>query len=141
MSKAERRFWRTQRGKLARDFLGYKATEGGLATSTLRAYTRGLFEFLSSLGRGRGALHTRKCDVDKYLAMLWARHLNARTVAHQVSLLRGFFNYLQREGLMHRDPMVRIVSPRQWKTLPKVLVAKRRGPRRTDADPRWSIHI
>jgi integrase/recombinase XerD len=119
--KSERRFWRTQRGKLARDFLGYKAVEGGLATSTLRAYTRALVEFLSSLGRGKGAPQARSRDVQKYLATLWARHLKARTVAHQISLLRGFFQYLQIEGLMRHDPMLHILSPRQGRTLPKVL--------------------
>jgi integrase/recombinase XerD len=106
---------------LARDFLGYKAVEGGLATSTLRAYTRDLVEFLSSLDRGKGALQTRSRDVQKYLAALWARHLKARTVAHQISLLRGFFQYLQIEGLMRHDPMLHILSPRQGRTLPKVL--------------------
>jgi integrase/recombinase XerD len=97
-------------------FLDYKVVERGIAEPTRQSYHAALCEFCSFLGHD--STQTTEAEIKRYLS---SRNCAPRTVAHRVSVLREFFKFLQIEGLIHQNPMERIESPKQWKTVPRYM--------------------
>jgi site-specific recombinase XerD len=126
-----------RRGTFVHDFIDYKRAEGGLTRSTSDSYLRILSDFLlvygckrvasppssrgAFLNRGFGVRDIEEGEVRRYLSLCYSQGLSANSIAGRISVLKGFFRYLQSERGMHRDPMVRIVSPKRWEVLPRVL--------------------
>ncbi|NTV29834.1 MAG: tyrosine-type recombinase/integrase, partial [Candidatus Omnitrophica bacterium] len=54
-------------------------------------------------------------------AELKARQLKARSVARKLSSLRSFFRFLQREGLVQKNPAALVLTPKLDKGLPHFL--------------------
>jgi integrase/recombinase XerD len=113
--------WRPTRGSLVGKFLAYKRAERGLASSTHANYRSHLCEFFRSLIPGTIAFAVRESEIRDYLSACSARGLSASSIGHRVSVLRGFFRFLQTEHGLKRDPMLRIASPKLGKRLPRVL--------------------
>src|SRR3546814_2916350 len=59
--------------------------------------------------------------VRTYIASLADAGLSPRTAARRLSALRQFFRFLYTEGLRADDPCAAIDSPRQGRSLPKIL--------------------
>ncbi len=103
-------------------FLEMLVAERGAADNTLEAYRRDLADmagFLKKRGRDPGSART--ADLRAYLAALARRGLASRTTARRLSALRQFHKFLYSEGLRTDDPALAIDSPRQGRSLPKVL--------------------
>ena len=98
-----------------RGFLDYKVVERGISELTQQSYRGVLRDFFALLGHKKGVA---QADIERYISSCFARELSARTVAHHLAVLREFFKFLQRDGLIRRDPMLRIESPKMWKRLP-----------------------
>lgn len=107
--------------KLVCGFLEYKRIEAGASDLTLESYGYDLKHFCNWLSgyRKKTALYADCEDVRKYLDECWRLNPKPSTVAHRITVLREFFNHLQRDRLLSRDPMIRIASVKQWKRLPK----------------------
>jgi integrase/recombinase XerD len=105
-------------------FLSYEQVEKGLAGNTLLAYRRDLMKFSAYLSKHERKLEdARRDDVRGFLAELYKNQLSARAVARHLVSLRGFFQFLMREGEISQDPSAQIDSPRLAQTLPKYLSA------------------
>ena len=110
-------------GRLA-DFEAHLRHEKGHSEHTVRAYcadVRSLVAFAGSRGVAIG-------DVDLDLLRAWlaqsARRGAARTtVARHVSSAKTFCAWAVREGILARDPSLRLQAPRAHRTLPPVLTA------------------
>src|SRR5439155_21965778 len=113
----------TQKGELLLAFLAYLRSERGLSESTIEGYTRHLTQFLESLGPRKGLTKTTRQDVHHFLASLDPA-LSSSTKAHYFSALRQLCRFMQLDYNMRRDPMLGLRSPRQWRTLPRVLSAE-----------------
>jgi integrase/recombinase XerD len=107
--------------RLVSRFLEYKRIEVGLADQTIESYTRGLNHFCDWL-----RLHQKKTpttadrdDLHAYFAAKWCSKSEPSTIAHRMTVLREFFSNLLRDGLISRDPMIRIEGVKKWKRLPK----------------------
>ena len=103
-------------------FLEMLVAERGAADNTVEAYRRDLTDmagFLTKRGRDPGSART--ADLRAYLAALARRGLAPRTTARRLSALRQFHKFLYSEGLRSDDPALAIDSPRQGRSLPKVL--------------------
>jgi integrase len=93
------------------DYIGELARRGR-RPSTRRTYRRLLWDFAD-------AVHGRERQVDEIMPEDCRRFLdrwtNAKpsTLASGVSLLRGFFDFCEEEGLVERNPMRRIKRPRR----------------------------
>lgn len=112
-----------QSPRLVHDFLHYKRIEAGAAQKTIESYNYGLRHFCNWLSqyRKKTAVQADDKDVRKYLAACWRTKPAAATVGHRVSVLREFFKHLLRDGLIGRDPMIRIGPVKHWKRLPKAI--------------------
>jgi integrase/recombinase XerD len=101
-----------------RDFLNYKVVELGISEKTQESYCRTLRQLCSSLGPETGPTQVEEHHLKQYL---FKHKQNPRTIRHHISVLREFFKFLQRDGLIRRDPMARIESPKMWKRLPRYM--------------------
>lgn len=113
----------SNRTKLLDLFIDHLLVEKGLSGNTVDAYSRDISSFIDYL------FSSYKEEVENasgthVLAFLKSRRdrgASPRTMARNVSALRGFFIFLLREGFVKTNPMARLESPRLWKTLPKTL--------------------
>jgi integrase/recombinase XerD len=105
-------------------FLDYIQAEKGLAANTVLAYRRDLQKFAASLSsRGQTVTQATREEIREFLAGLYRQRLSARAVARYLASLRGFYQFLLREGRLDLDPTAEIDPPRLPQTLPKYLAA------------------
>lgn len=103
-------------------FLEMLAAERGAAENTLEAYRRDLETFADFLRPRRGRLEAATtADLKAFLSRLAEAGMAPRTAARRLSALRQFYRFLVGEGLREDDPSAAIDSPRQGRSLPKVL--------------------
>lgn len=103
-----------------RAYLHFCQTEKGLSRNTLDAYRRDLQHFEQFLGE------TTLDAVDlatlrKYLDQLRANGLSNRSVARQVTVIRGLFSFLVEENALSGNPAELLVAPKLGAPLPKFL--------------------
>src|ERR1700692_906388 len=103
-------------------FLTHVKVEKGLSANTVSAYRRDLVKFdvfapkrkLSLEGVSRG-------DLGDFLAGLYRRKLESRTVARHLVTLRNFFRFAQIQDLITADPTINLESPKIRRSLPGYL--------------------
>ncbi len=103
-------------------FLHRLAVERGYSANTLKAYGRDLAEFAGFLeGRGRAPQDAGVNDVRAFMATQQVRGLARSTVARRSAAVRSFFKHLHREGIVARNPIAALRSPRRERRLPSFL--------------------
>jgi integrase/recombinase XerD len=104
-------------------FLSYLRVEKALSQNTIDAYRRDLEKF-SKFATERGLekpAQVKRGDVVDFLATLYVRKLDARSVARHLVSLRQFFRFLLSEELISEDPVVTVESPKFRQSLPQFL--------------------
>ncbi len=106
------------------------AAERRVSPHTLAAYGRDLAAFLDFLVEHRGAVPSlaelgklTPADFRAYLARRAADDLKRSSMARAISLLRGFFRFLDRRRLVHNAALAAVRTPRAPKSVPKALSA------------------
>lgn len=107
-------------------FLEMLIAERGAAANTIASYQRDLADCASVLAGSKGSqkavLDTASTQsLRRYLKNLETRGMAPRTVARRISALRMFYRFLHAEGLRPDDPTSVLESPRQGRSLPKIL--------------------
>ena len=107
-------------------FLEMLIAERGAATNTVTSYQRDLEDCATVLAgsnsRQKAVLDTADTkSLRRYLKNLEMRGMAPRTVARRISALRMFYRFLHAEGLRSDDPTSVLESPRQGRSLPKIL--------------------
>ncbi len=103
-----------------RGYLHHCRTEKGLTENSLQAYRRDLAGLCASLGAVSPA-QIALDDLRAYLDSLRARKLSNRSIARQVTTLRGFFAFLAEEGEIPHNPAELLSAPQFGDSLPKFL--------------------
>jgi len=116
--------------QMGEEYLFYLSVERGASPLTVKAYRGDLADYLGFLERA-GFSDLRKVkrdDVVAYEDDLVHRDLDgegarysAATVQRRVSMLKGFHQFLVREGICEADPTSRIPLPKKPERLPDVL--------------------
>lgn len=111
---------------LVEQFLDYVSFEQGLSPKTREAYGMDLADF-SRFAQAAGVQSPR--DVTRKLLMEYLeterdRGLAMNSIARRLVAIKVFFRYLMREGLLEKDVMAVMESPRLWKVLPGTLSVK-----------------
>jgi integrase/recombinase XerC len=104
-------------------YLNHLAKERRLSPHTSSNYARdlaALFTFLE-LGAVRDWKSVDSQHVRMFAARSHAGGLNPRSVQRRLSASRGFFNYLQREGVVAANPVLDVRAPKAAKRLPGTL--------------------
>ena len=103
-------------------YLGHLRVERALSPLTLEAYGRDLDHFfgvVTAYGAAEPSMVTSDM-VGAYLASLAGEGvLGPRSRARRLSAVKGFFGFLEIEGLIPANPAAVIVGPKKPKTLPK----------------------
>jgi len=112
-------------------FLDMLIAERGAALNTRHAYERDLADVCAFLKKQDKDINLSTTqDLKDYLAELATRENSkskgggqtaVRTIARRISAMRQFFGFLLSEGKRSDDPTSAIESPKQTRTLPKVL--------------------
>src|SRR5205085_7106550 len=104
-------------------YLSHLATERRLSPHTSSNYRRDLVALADFLDAG--AVRDWKTVDSQHVRMFAARShaggLNPRSVQRRLSAVRGFFNYLQREGAAAANPAVDVRAPKAARRLPGTL--------------------
>lgn len=110
-----------------RSFLTFLTLERGASPETIRNYSsdlRQLSSFLLNQTLSRRPFDFSAVSTESIRAYLhWLdRNAEKRTsIARKLACLRSFYRYLQRTGIVARNPAEDIRSPKQPKLLPRVL--------------------
>ena len=105
-----------------RTFLNSLRVEKGLSENTLNAYRRDITKFSEfAAKRGAGTKDVERSDVVDFLASLYRRGLDSRSVARHLVTIRNFFRFLMMEDVIDDDPTATIESPKFRQSLPQFL--------------------
>ncbi len=105
-----------------RTFLNYLRVEKGLSDNTIQAYRRDMAKFAVFAGERKvGVTELRREHVVDFLATLYRRNLDSRSVARHLVTIRHFFRFLLLEGTIESDPAANIESPKFRQSLPEFL--------------------
>jgi integrase/recombinase XerD len=103
-------------------YLDYCRIEKGLAKNSIESYHLDLKRFQAFIEGPEAAGNTDATAlVQRYVDSLYAAGLASRSIARHITTVRNFYQFLLQEGLVQADPTSLLVSPRQWKTIPKYL--------------------
>ncbi len=112
---------------LVLDFLAHLELERGLSRNTLAAYRTDLLQLGAYLRRiGADALSLGHGELAAFLAELATGSddrpsLSAASLHRKAACIRSFYRHLRREELIDGDPTASLSSPRQPRSLPRVL--------------------
>lgn len=107
-----------------RSFLHFCRAEKGLSVDTLEAYRRdlaGLGQWLARTAEKHMLASISLDDLRQYLDHLRQRKMANRSIARQVTTLRGLFGFLLEEGELSQNPAELLVAPKIGASLPKYL--------------------
>ena len=108
--------------RLVREFGAYLRVEKGLRPNSVEAYVRDLEQFAEFVERTAGVLISAvQADVSGFMEDRRKNGLESRSIARQLSGLRGFYRWLLMDKRVQHDPTVNVETPSSWKVLPKSL--------------------
>ena len=105
-----------------RTFVSYLRVEKGLSDNTIQAYRRDMGKFVEFAAKRKlRTANIRRADVVDFLATMYARKMDSRSIARHLATIRHFFRFLLLEGIIRDDPAATIEAPRFRKSLPDFL--------------------
>ena len=107
-----------------RSYLYFCRTEKGLAANSLQAYRQDLLQFagyLNSLPAGTAPAAVTIETLRAYLDHARTAGLSNRSIARQVTALRGFFGFLSENADLPANPAELLTAPKIGSSLPKYL--------------------
>ncbi|MGQ9817699.1 MAG: site-specific tyrosine recombinase/integron integrase [bacterium] len=102
------------------DFIAYLKKEKNYSFHTLRNYKSDLEKFFGYLKEQGTSIFEKNC-VSQFMIFLMKYGLDARSVARKLSAIKTFFKILKRLGLIDKNPIAGIRTPKQKKHLPGFL--------------------
>jgi integrase/recombinase XerD len=107
-------------------YLNHLIVEKGLSRNTIEAYSRDLREFSGFLEKQAQA-DSLSVPTDKmlhYFKKLREEKLSPRSLARNISALKGFFKFLLREEAIEESPLRHLRTPRVNPRLPEILTGE-----------------
>lgn len=105
-----------------KDYIGFLQVEKGLSENTLSNYLNDLRQLechCESLGKKPHDLH--ESELSQWLRQQSRNGLSPRTIGRRISSVKGFYNYLQLDGLIKQSPAGELISPHSGGQLPDCL--------------------
>jgi integrase/recombinase XerD len=105
-----------------REFVNSLRVERGLSENTIHAYRRDMVKFMAFASeRGLKTADIERSHVVEFLASLYHRGLDSRSVARHLVTIRHFFRFALTEEYIVEDPAMTIESPKFRQSLPDFL--------------------
>ena len=109
--------------ELVKDFIDSLSSEKGYSEHTCRAYQNDLNGFCRFLYQRSEPIQFDQIDpltIREYLGFLHGKNKKV-TIARKLSVVRTFFRYLVKRGLIYDNPADLILTPKQEKYMPEYL--------------------
>jgi len=107
---------------VVREYGAFLRVEKGLRPNSVEAYLKDLEQFAEFIERTNGVLvSASQADVSGFMEDRRAHGKESRTIARQLSGLRGFYRWLLMDKRVAHDPTLNVETPASWKVLPKSL--------------------
>lgn len=100
-------------------FFSFLKAEKNVSIHTVMAYSKDLEEFLLFTDKKAGDIDN--LDIRSFLASLYHKKLKKSSISRKLATIRSFFNYLQKEGIVKKNPARLVASPKVQRTLPRFL--------------------
>ncbi len=109
--------------ELIEAYVRYLKAERNLSSYTIRNYRGDLRHFGRYLEteEGFGPLEVDRKSFRRYLARLREADMASASVSRKMSTIHTFYRFLVREGVLERDPLMGVTSPRRERRLPQIL--------------------
>lgn len=107
-----------------KDFIHFLIVEKGLAQNTIVSYERDLKSYTKYLKKVESITNLQdiqRIHIVHFLTFLKEQGKSARTMARHIASIRAFHQFLLRDKVVDNDPTVHIETPKQERSLPKVL--------------------
>lgn len=107
-------------------FVNYIQFEKNYSPNTLTSYKKDIQNYISFLqADGFSVEEATHHQVRAYLASLMANEMQARSVNKNISTLRSFYKFLQRENLVKHNPLLLVRNLKTPKNLPVFIEEER----------------
>lgn len=106
--------------KLIENFLNYLKVEKNYSSNTINSYKIDLEEFKIYL-KDTNIKDTNYKFIRGYLAYMFSKNYEKKTISRHISTLRSFYKYLLEENIIKKNPMILISNPKLDKKLPNFL--------------------
>ena len=122
---------------LVQQFIDFLSLEKGYAANTCRAYSRDLEDFLAYFMNNRALPMTMEDDgrdldatdldavsslvIRGYLGHLHKQKIQKTSIARKISSIRTFFKFLEKHGVISKNPAESVLTPKQDKPVPAYL--------------------
>ena len=112
--------------ELIERYVNYLQYERNASPHTVRNYRSDLLQFRDYLAEGRAtaAVDVRLVDalrIRGFLSILFEKQEKKSSIARKLSAVRAFFKFLKREGVLAENPSTIVSTPKQDKTLPRIM--------------------
>lgn len=107
------------------DFKAFIEVEKGRAKNTVVAYLGDIRAFEGFIGKDLKIVLPR--DIRGWISQLKGQRMTNWTLSRKLSSLRVFYRFLLKEGVIEKDPLSFIESPKREKTLPVFLTQEEMG--------------
>jgi integrase/recombinase XerC len=112
--------------ELIERYVNYLQYERNASPHTVRNYRSDLLQFRDYLAEGRAtaAVDVRSVDalrIRGFLSILFEKQEKKSSIARKLSAVRAFFKFLRREGVLAENPSTLVSTPKQDKTLPRIM--------------------
>ena len=103
-------------------FISYLSSEKRFSVHTITSYSIDIRQFILFL-KDEYQITTEISDISFQIVRSWIVSLleegiSPRSVNRKISTLKTYFKFLIREGFIHKNPMIKVVSPKSKKRLP-----------------------
>lgn len=105
------------------DYLSYLLIDKKYSNNTIISYQKDLEKFSFFL-KNKEVNDVSNEDISLYLKYLYKNGINERSIARNISSLRGFYKYLMIEKVVSKNPLLLTELPKLSKKLPDVLSEK-----------------
>lgn len=103
-------------------FLEHLEFERNLSPATLKAYRRELARFVDHAAEVHPSpAEVKTSDIRGWVARLWQRRLQPRSLERALSSIRTYFSFLVAEGIVHANPAIAVPLPRKEHSQPEVV--------------------
>ncbi len=105
------------------NFLNYCEFEKGLSNNSIKSYGYEMKDYIAFLEKEKidNTKSITKDTITKYLKYCYNRNEDSKTVAHKLTTIKNFHNYLEKEDNETNNPSEFIDRPKTTKTLPHSL--------------------
>jgi integrase/recombinase XerC len=112
--------------ELIERYVNYLRYERNASPHTVRNYRSDLLQFRDYLAQGRSTAGVDVTSVDAlrirgFLSVLFEKQEKKSSIARKLSAVRAFFKFLRREGVLAENPSTIVSTPKQDKTLPRIM--------------------